>query len=137
MIHISMSLRKQYQEKIFKTHLEKLERLEKIQKIEEESSELFYLFEELYEEIKSQDKLINTIEESIKSAEHQINTSDNDISDSEKINKRVTTFQNFKKVSGIFIGSGLGGIVFLYNPYVAIGTIIGGAVVGGIVQYLL
>ena len=135
MIHISMSLRKQYQEKIFKTHLEKLERLEKIQKIEEESSELFYLFEELYEEIKLQDNLVNTIEESIKSTEHQINTSDTDISDSEKINKWA--IPNFTKVSGIFIGSGLGGIVFLYNPYVAIGTIIGGAVVGGIVQYLL
>ena len=128
-----MSLRKQYQEKIFKTHLEKLERLEKIQKIEEESSELFYLFEELYEEIKLQDKLINTIDDSIKTSEQQINTSDNDIKESEKSNK----FPHFTKISGIFIGSGLGGIALLYNPYVAIGTIIGGAVVGGIVQYLL
>lgn len=120
----SMSSRKQYQEKFVKA--------EKIKEIETESKEIFYLFEDLYNDIKQQDKELETIEETINKSVEKIKQTNIEITEIEEI----TESGYVKQFTGMILGGSIGSLVFLYNPYVAIGTVIGGVIVGGILPKL-
>ncbi len=119
-------LRKKYQEKYILT---KDSKTENIQEIEKEVESLFYLFEELREETDKQDKVVNTISEYITTLNEEIKVSENDVKDSKDIIDR------FKEIKFAVAGMTLGSLVIIYNPYIAIGSILGGGVLGYIIKY--
>jgi hypothetical protein len=125
-----MSLRQKYQEQFFKQDMSY--RREKIKAIEEESAEVFSLFEDIIAEVKEQERKLSTIEENIEESVSTIKETSQEIA---KVEQQQNT-SLYKHFMGVVIGGGLGSIVVLYNPYVAIGTIIGGTIAGSLLAKL-
>ena len=112
-------LRKKYQETY-------VIRKNKIQDISKEVQQVSYLFEELFEEVKKQDTDIKTISEEVEETKKIIIDGNETIEETNKIKSF------YYILTGSIIGGGLGSIVLLYNPYVAIGSCICGLVGGGL-----
>ncbi len=125
-----MSLRQKYQEQFFKQDMSC--RREKIKAIEEESAEVFSLFEDIIAEVKEQERKLSTIEENIEESVSTIKETSQEIVQVEQ-QQNISLYKHFM---GVVIGGGLGSIVVLYNPYVAIGTIIGGTIAGSLLAKL-
>lgn len=114
-------LRQQYQEKYVKS--------KKIKKVKQEIDEVFYLFEELYEEVKNQDKKIQTIEDTIEKTKETTNITEEEIKEADREEKSVSYLY-------MMLGGGLGSFATIYNPYIGIGSIVGGMVLGGVFSYI-
>ena len=114
-------LRQQYQEKYVKS--------KKIKKVKQEIDEVFYLFEELYDEVKKQDKNIQTIEDTIENTKETTSISEEEIKEAEHEQKSVSYLY-------MLLGGGLGSFATIYNPYIGIGSIVGGMVLGGVFSYI-
>jgi len=123
-----MSLRQKYQEQFFRKDF--IYKREKIKEIEQESAEVFSLFEDIIAEVKAQEKQLSTIEENIEESISTIKETSQEIAQVEE--QKHTTL--YKKIIGVVIGGGIGSIVVLYNPYVAIGTIVGGTIAGSLLS---
>lgn len=118
-------LRKQYQEKFFKKQ-------NHIKSLNEEIKEVFYLFEELEEEVKKSQTNINTIEDNIETIKEQVNDIEetvNIVQNEEERNKKLNISLY------MILGGGLGSFIIAYNPYVGIGGIVGGMFVGSVIGY--
>jgi len=118
-------LRKQYQEKFFKKQ-------KHIKSLNEEIKEVFYLFEELEEEVKKSQTNINTIEDNIETIKEQVNDIEetvNIVQNEEERNKKLNISLY------MILGGGLGSFIIAYNPYVGIGGIVGGMFVGSVIGY--
>lgn len=117
-------LRKKYQDKYITKN-------QKIQEIESELNETFYLFEEIYEEIKKQDDELKTIEDSIIKSKHENVIAEEEVKQLDNINDI-----NRPSLYHIIIGGGLGSCIIAYNPYIGIGGIIGGMIIGSSISYI-
>ena len=118
-------LRQQYQEKFLKKQ-------KYINSLNDEIKEVFYLFEELEEEVKKSQTSINTIEDNIETIKEQVN----DIE--ETVNIAQSEEEKNKKFNislYVMLGGGLGSFIIAYNPYVGIGGILGGMIVGSVIGY--
>lgn len=118
-------LRQQYQEKFFKKQ-------KHIKSLNEEIKEVFYLFEELEEEVKKSQTSINTIEDNIETIKEQVNDIEetvNIVQNEEERNKKLNISLY------MILGGGLGSFIIAYNPYVGIGGIVGGMFVGSVIGY--
>ena len=118
-------LRQKYQEQFFRSA--------QIKDIQTDTQELFYLFEDIMEEVKQQERKLSTIEESIEESVDNINNTEIQINEL----KELKNNNLLKNIYGAIIGGGIGSIVVMYNPYIAIGTIIGGTIMGGLITKLL
>ena len=118
-------LRQQYQEKFVKKQ-------KHIKSLNEEIKEVFYLFEELEEEVKKSQSTINTIEDNIETIKEQVNETEESVKIAEKEEERN---KNFNISLYMILGGGLGSFIIAYNPYVGIGGIVGGMFVGTVIGY--
>ena len=109
-------LRKEYQEKYILKN-------KKIKEIEAETKEVFFLFEELKENIDNQSEKVKTIEEIIDKVREDVKLTEPVILEAKENSK-------FLNYSTAFLGAGLGSLTLLYNPYLCIGTIIAGGIFG-------
>lgn len=114
-------LRQKYQEKFIKNKKE-------IEHIETEIKEVFYLFEELYEEINKKENEVNTIQDNIQTIKGDIKKVENSIIDIEETNNSYLYYA--------FIGGGLGSFALIYNPYIGIGSILGGMIISTGLGYI-
>ena len=114
-------LRQQYQEKYVKS--------KKIKKVKKEIDEVFYLFEDLYEEVKNQDKQIQTIEDTIEKTKENAFATEEEIKEVESQSTNLSYYY-------MLVGGGLGSFATIYNPYIGIGSILGGMVLGGVISYI-
>jgi len=114
-------LRQQYQEKYVKS--------KKIKKMKQEIDEVFYLFEELYEEVKNQEKDIQTIQDTVEKTKELTNNTEDEIKEAETQSTNMSYYY-------MLMGGGLGSFVTIYNPYIGIGSIVGGMVLGGVISYI-
>ena len=113
-------IRRQYQEKFLKKELDKLEQ---IKHMEKEIDDVFYLFEELYETVKINEKEINIIEDTINQTKKDtIETEDTMIENEKRINE-LEYINNYVRYALV---GGLGSLGFIFNTYVGIGTVLGG-----------
>ena len=119
-------LRKQYQEKFFKTEQNNYE----IREIENEFSLVSELFTELNNEIFNQQKQVDLIEDYVnESKESLINDSEKEIID---VNEKY--FKKFNKYTFSFVGAGLGSLIAIYNPDIAIGSVLTGGIAGWLIS---
>lgn len=121
--------RQQYQEK----YILSSQRNKKISEIGEETKEVFWLFEELKEEILNQQQSIQTIQDNIEENKNSIENTEEKI---EQIKDSATLSNKLNKLYYAIIGGGLGSIAFLYNPYIGGSALAGGLIIGGILSYL-
>jgi len=113
-------IRRQYQEKFLKKELDKLEQ---IKHMEKEIDDVFYLFEELYETVKINEKEINIIEDTNNQTKKDtIETEDTMIENEKRINE-LEYINNYVRYALV---GGLGSLGFIFNTYVGIGTVLGG-----------
>jgi hypothetical protein len=112
-------LRRQYQEKFFG-----VQNNYEIKEIEEEFSLVSELFTELNKEVLKSRKSIDVIEDYISKTKEDVDESET----THLIEGRKMKFDiYYKKFKTGFLGAGIGSLVAIYNPYIAIGsTIIGG-----------
>lgn len=122
-------LRKEYQKKFMKREID---RLEKLNNMEKEIEEVFYLFEELYQETNKSNNTLTTIEDKIEAIKTEVKESEKELLISKDTQESIYT-----KVLFPVIGLGLGSLGIIYSPYLGIGSIIGGGIVGSIASYLL
>lgn len=122
-------LRKEYQKKFMKSEIEKMEKLNKMEK---EIEEVFYLFEELYQETNKSTPSLTTIEDKIETIKSNVKQSEQEIIQGEIIQEKSISKYLFP-----FLGAGLGSLGVIYSPYLGIGFIIGGGVIGSVTSYLL
>jgi hypothetical protein len=122
-------LRKEYQKKFMKSEID---RLEKLNNMEKEIEEVFYLFEELYQETNKSNNTLTTIEDKIEAIKTEVKESEKELLISKDTKESIYT-----KVLFPVIGLGLGSLGIIYSPYLGIGSIIGGGIVGSIASYLL
>lgn len=120
-------MRKQYQEKYI---LNAKNRQKKISEIGEETKEMFWLFEELKEEVLNQENKLQTIEDNIEESKIKVETSENIIVESESVSNKL------HKLYYAIIGGGFGSLAFIYNPYIGLGALTGGIVIGSVLSYL-
>jgi len=118
-------LRKKYQE----TYI--ISKKKKVADLSKDVQEVSFLFQELFEEVKRQDNDIKTIAEEVNNTNNLINATELDV------NKSNNTQSTYYILTGSLIGGGLGTLLLLYNPYVAIGTCICGTISGGIIGKFL
>lgn len=111
--------RRQYQEKyILKNY--------KIKEIEDEFNVISELFTELNNEITNTQQNLNVLEDHIEKVRLETQTA---VTELENANEQQ--YNSFKyNISGSLLGMSLGSIVYLYNPYIAIGSIISGGITG-------
>ena len=102
------------------TPIEKKEKSQIYEKLEKDVVLLNTLFCELHHIIKEQNQQLDTLEDSISRS-----TSDVSIAHKDIIISNNTTHRSVKN---IIIGTGLASIVYLYNPYLAIGTVLAGLI---------
>ena len=119
-------IRRKYQEK----YILNSQRNKKILEIGEETKEVFWLFEELKDEILNQQQSIQTIEDNIEENKHLIEDTEEKIKESKSLSDKL------HKLYYAIIGGGLGSIAFIYNPYVGGSALAGGLIIGGILSYL-
>jgi t-SNARE complex subunit (syntaxin) len=117
-------LRQKYQEQFFRSA--------KIHEIQKDTQEIFYLFEEIMEEVKQQERKLATIEESIEESVDNTTIGEIQINESKELKENNI----LKNIYGAIIGGGIGSIIIIYNPYIAIGAIIGGTIMGGLITKL-
>lgn len=119
-------LRKQYQEKYI---ISAIDRNKKISEIGEETKEMFWLFDELKEEVIRQEKDLETIDDKIQKSKDNSKQSENTIVETENISNKLN------KLYYALIGGGFGSLAFLYNPYIGAGALTGGVIIGGLLSY--
>jgi t-SNARE complex subunit (syntaxin) len=117
--------RRHFAEKIIKKHQD-------IKEIQTETEDVFYLFEELREEVESSNSQIETIEDYIQTCKEEVKTTE-EINCENTI--QIKSDQKTKLIISTILGVGVGSLFFIYNPYVAIGTSIGGGMIGIISNY--
>jgi t-SNARE complex subunit (syntaxin) len=117
-------LRQQYQEKFFKT--------KQIKSINEEVKEIFYLFEELENEVKNYQTAIDTIEDNVEQIKSEVKDTEETIVSA---NYEEELRKKYNMSLYVIIGGGLGSFIIAYNPYVGIGGIVGGMFIGSIIGY--
>jgi len=100
--------RKEYQEKFVK-----------IKKIKEDTEEILCLFEELKDEVKTQDKSIQTIDDNLSLINEDVKIAEIELKESDSYSKM-----------GLVIGGGIGAVAFLYSPIVGSLSVIAGASIG-------
>ena len=102
---------------------------ETFQSLQKDVSLLKTLFVDLHEIVNSQKQQLESLEDHISSAKQDVYTAKEDLVIANKtLNTGVlASVSNMK--SGI-LGASLGALVYLYNPYVAIGTAILGGYAG-------
>lgn len=113
-------IRRQYQEKFLKKELDKLEQ---IKHMEKEIDDVFYLFEELYETVKINEKEINIIEDTINQTKKDIIETEDTMIENEKRINELEYINNYVRYALV---GGLGSLGFIFNTYVGIGTVLGG-----------
>lgn len=115
-------LRQQYQEKFVKKQ-------KNIKTLNDEIKEVFYLFEELEEEVKKYQTGINTIEDNIETIKEEVNETE------ESVN--ISKNQEERNIISLYtiLGGGLGSFIIAYNPYFGIGGIVGGMFLGSVIEY--
>jgi len=108
-------IRRQYQEKFLKKELDKLEQ---IKHMEKEIDDVFYLFEELYETVKINEKEINIIEDTINQTKKDtIETEDTMIENEKRINE-LEYINNYVRYALV---GGLGSLGFIFNTWEELG----------------
>lgn len=129
--------RQQYQDKyIINNNSEIRKRIkikEEIEAIEEELKDVFYLFEELKNENIKQSSSFTHISDIIENSKNEISESENQVNQSKEEQDK---YSYISSVTGGLIGAGLGSLVFIYSPYIAIGTTIGGFIGGYSLPFL-
>ena len=120
-------LRKQYQEKYI---INAKDRNKKILEIGEETKEMFWLFEELKEEVIKQEKELQSIDDKIQESKDNSQQSENTIVETENIANKLN------KLYYALIGGGFGSLAFIYNPYIGVGALTGGVIIGSLLSYL-
>lgn len=118
-------LRQKYQERFIKT--------KKVKRLEEEIKDVFYLFEELYEDINNQSKTLQTIEDKIQNSKEEILIAEDKVEVSNETNNKI---KKFEVPYYMFIGGGIGSLAIIYNPYIGISSIVGGMFLGSILGYI-
>lgn len=118
-------LRKSYQEKFFGSKKDNINY--DFKEIEDEFSLISELFTELNREVINKQKSIDVIDD-------YINTTKNNVEVSETIELQEANKEEFNKykskLASSLVGAGLGSLVAIYNPYVAIGGVIVGGLTG-------
>ena len=122
-------IRRKYQEK----YILNSQRNKKILEIGEETKEVFWLFEELKDEILNQQQSIQSIQENIEETKQFIENTEENI---EEIRDSKSLSDKLHKLYYAIIGGGLGSIAFIYNPYIGGCALAGGLIIGGILSYL-
>jgi hypothetical protein len=107
--------------------------MKEVKSLEEEIKDVFYLFEELYEDINNQNKSIQTIDDKIQKTKDEVFLAEEKVDVS---NDMSNTIKKLEIPYYMFIGGGLGSLAIIYNPYVGISSIVGGMFLGSIVGYL-
>lgn len=102
--------------------LEDEKRKEEIEKLEKEVEDVFYLFEELREDIKKDEENLNLISEAIIEDKKEIENSKKEI--------EVVHQHYLKTISKTLVGGGIGSLMFIYNPFLGIGTTVAGLAAG-------
>ena len=99
------------------------------EKLEKDVQMLNNLFADLNYIIKEQGDNLNTIEANISTSKQDLEIAHTDIVVSNEIvhSGVLANISNFKFGS---VGAGLGAIMFIYNPYLAIGTMAIGGIIG-------
>lgn len=115
-------LRQQYQEKFINK--------KKIKNINDEIKEIFYLFEDLEEEVKKSQIKIDTIEDNIEEITEEVNETEEEVDKSKQ-----ETNKNYNISLYMILGGGLGSFIIAYNPYIGLGGIVGGMFVGSVIGY--
>lgn len=119
-------LRKQYQEKYIINYKD---RSEKITEIGEETKEMFWLFEELKEQVMRQEKELQSIDDKIQESKDNSKQTENTIIETENIANKLN------KLYYALIGGGFGSLAFIYNPYIGAGALTGGIIIGSLLSY--
>lgn len=122
-----MFSRKKYQEKYLQNIIR---REDEIKSLNDEVKEVCSLFEELDNEINEQKKELITVADIIEENKQKTQEISNNLLDA---NRFQQTINKYKLITGTIIGASIGSIMYIYNPYIAIGTIIGGGFSGGII----
>jgi t-SNARE complex subunit (syntaxin) len=119
-------LRQQYQEKFVKKQ-------KNIKSLNDEIKEVFYLFEELEEEVKKSQTGINTIEDNI---EDNIETIKEELNETEE-SVNIAKIEKERNIISLYtiLGGGFGSFIIAYNPYFGIGGIVGGMFIGSVIGY--
>jgi hypothetical protein len=119
-------LRKKYQEQFVGK-----QKSEEINKIHKDVDAIFYLFEELYNETNKQSEHLNTIENLIEDSKIKNEEVINDLQESNNTNPLKKYF--VCSLSGSILGTVVGTIIYISNPYlIGISGLIGG-ISGGII----
>ena len=115
-------LRQEYQEKFVKKQ-------KNIKYLNDEIKEVFYLFEELEEEVKKSQTGINTIEDNIETIKEELNETE------ESVN--IAKIEKERNIISLYtiLGGGFGSFIIAYNPYFGIGGIVGGMFIGSVIGY--
>ena len=122
-------IRKEYQKKFMKSEIE---RLEKINKMEKEIEEVFYLFEELYQEANQSTETLTTIQDKIETINTEVKETESELMEGNNIQQ-----DRYLKFLFPVLGLSVGSLGIIYSPYLGIGSIIGGGIVGSVASYLL
>lgn len=129
--------RQKYQEKFIIPYINRTQNLskrqEEIEKIEDEMKDIFYLFEELKNENIRQSETVTVLSDLLEQTKNEINSTENNITEAKVENDLYIYTKSIK--SGL-IGAGLGSLLFIYSPYIAIGTTVGGFITGYTLPYV-
>lgn len=115
--------KKQLQERFFGL------RNTEIVKLEQDISDVFFLFEELRQNVETQIPNISQLEESIISSKEIVQNIEENILPQETITEKLRHFYY------AFVGGSMASIVLLYNPYIGIGAISTGLIAGSLFSY--
>jgi len=98
-------------------------------KLEQDISDVFFLFEELRQNVETQIPAISLLEENIISSKEIVQNVEENILPQEKITDKLRHFYY------AFVGGSVASVVLLYNPYVCIGAISTGLIAGSLFSY--
>ena len=101
-----------------------IKQTELVENLEKEVVLLNTMFKDLDHIVKQQGEQLNTLEDSIITSKEDVFIANKDIVLANGFSSSLTSFK------ASIIGVGLGSIIYVYNPYLAIGSMILGGYVG-------
>ncbi len=116
--------RKELQERFFG-----IERQKQIMKLNQDISDVFFLFEELRQQVDIQKLPIEHISKSQEKIKTDILTSSTELNEMSNFSDKLRHFYY------AFVGGGMASVFLLYNPYIGVGAISTGLIAGTLFSY--
>ena len=102
---------------------------QEVEELHQDISDVYFLFEELRQHVNYQTESISNIQETIIETTTSVKNSETDISLTDNVTNKV------RHLYYAFFGGGISSIALLYNPYIGIGAISTGMIIGSLFSY--